>query len=157
MIECEFENGNKANLRHVTVKALTINDRHEVLLTKRAPHLLRGGKYDIPGGFMDRDEDTRECALRELFEETGIKGEVEFLLRINDNPERPKEDRQNVDFIYVVKAVEGELRLDHEGIEVGWFSEKDLPSEDKFAFDHRDSILKYFQYLKAPFELPIIG
>ncbi|OGH17786.1 MAG: hypothetical protein A2868_01165 [Candidatus Levybacteria bacterium RIFCSPHIGHO2_01_FULL_40_15b] len=157
MINCEFENGKKASLRHVTVKALTINNKREVLLTKRATHLLRGGKYDIPGGFMDRGEDTRECALRELFEETGIKGEIEFLLRINDSPERPKEDRQNVDFIYVVKAIGGEFKTDHETAELAWFPEKNLPSEDEFAFDHRDSILKYFQYLKEPFELPIIG
>ena len=157
MIECKFENGGKANLRHVTVKALTINDKREVLITKRAAHLLRGGKYDIPGGFMDHGEDTKECTLRELFEETGIKGEIEFLLRVNDNPKRPKEDRQNVDFIYVVKAIGGEFKTDHETAEAAWFPEKKLPPEDEFAFDHRDSILKYFQYLKEPFELPIIG
>lgn len=157
MIICEFEDGGKGNLRHVTVKALTINDNQQILLTKRAPHLLRGGKYDIPGGFMDRDEDTEECALRELLEETGVIGEIQFLFRINDDPKRPKEDRQNVDFIYIVRAVGGELKVDHESTEAAWFSESELPLEEEFAFDHRDSILKYFQYLKEPFELPIIG
>ncbi len=157
MISCEFENGNKASLRHATVKALTVNGKNQVLLEKRAQHLTRGGKYDLPGGFMDRDETSEECALRELFEETGIRGEIQFLFRINDNPNRPQEDRQNVDFIYIVKEISGELKTDHESTDVGWYSEEDIPSEDDFAFDHRDSILKYFQYLKEPFKLPIIG
>lgn len=157
MITCQFENGGKGQLRHVTVKALTVNDKNEVLLVKRAKDLLRGDKYDIPGGFLDRDEDTRSCALRELFEEAGIEGEIKFLLRVNDNPKRPKEDRQNVDVIYIVRAVRGKLQTDHESTEAAWFSEENLPPEEEFAFDHRDSILKYFQYLKQPFELPIIG
>ena len=157
MVVCEFENGGKGKLRHVTVKALTVNDKGEVLLVRRASHLSRGGKYDMPGGFMDRGEDTRQCAIRELLEETGIKGKIEFLFRVNDNPKRPKEDRQNVDFIYIVKPTMGELKVDHESTEAGWFSETNLPPEEDFAFDHRDSILKYFKYLKEPFELPIIG
>jgi len=157
MITCEFEDGGKGGLRHVTVKALTFNENQEILLVRRAPHILRGGKYDIPGGFMDRDEDTEEAALRELFEESGIRGKVKFLFRINDNPRRPKEDRQNVDFIYIVEKIGGELQTDSEGTDLAWFSQENLPSEEEFAFDHRDSILKYFKYLKEPFQLPIIG
>lgn len=157
MIECKFENGNKAFLRHVTVKALIVNDKNEVLLEKRSSKVIGGGKYDIPGGFLEHGEDTKEGALRELFEETGIRGKIQFLFRINDNPKRPKEDRQNVDFIYIVKPITDELKVDHESTEAGWFSEANLPPEEEFAFDHRDSILKYFKYLKEPFELPIIG
>ena len=157
MINCKFENGSKANLRHVTVKALTVNDKNEVLLVKRSPKIIGGGKYDIPGGFLDHGENTSEGGLRELFEEAGIRGEIQFLLRINDNPKRPKEDRQNVDFIYVVKPIMGELKVGHESTEAEWFSETNLPPEEDFAFDHRDSILKYFQHLKQPLKLPILG
>ncbi|MEK7502744.1 MAG: NUDIX hydrolase [Patescibacteria group bacterium] len=157
MIICEFENGGKGKLRHVTVKALTVNDKGEVLLVKRAQNLVRGGKYDIPGGFLDRDENSREGALRELFEETGIKGKIQFLLRINDSPKRPKEDRQNLDIVFVVKPIGGKLKTDRESTEAGWFSKDNLPSEESFAFDHRDSILKYFQHLKQPLKLPIVG
>lgn len=158
MINCTFENGGKASLRHVTVKALVVNDKNEVLLVRRAPNIFRGNTYDIPGGFLDRDETTEDCALRELREETGITGEVEFLFRINDSPNRPKEDRQNVDFIYIVKPLGGTLSVDEEGASVGWFSEKDLPPEEEFAFDHRGkSILHYFEYRRKPFAVPITG
>ncbi|MBI1982064.1 MAG: NUDIX hydrolase [Candidatus Levybacteria bacterium] len=157
MIQCRFENGRQANLRHVTVKALTVGDNNKVLLVKRALNLLRGGKYDLPGGFLERDEDTQGCALRELFEETGIRGEILFLFRINDSPKRPNEDRQNVDFIYVVKPLSGEIKKDPETLSVSWVSPDNLPPEAEFAFDHKDSILRYLSYLEKPFPLPILG
>ena len=34
---------------------------------------------------------------------------------------------------------------------------EDLPSEYDFAFDHRNTILKYYQYLQFPFNIPILG
>ncbi|MBI2195785.1 MAG: NUDIX hydrolase [Candidatus Levybacteria bacterium] len=156
MINCTFENGRKSLLRHVTVGAIVVNDRNQVLLVKRAPNIHNGGKYTIPGGFLDRDETTGEGTLRELFEEAGIKGKIKFLFRVNDT-KRIKEDRQNVDFIYVVETLSEELKHDDEISEVKWFDQNSLPPDEEFAFDHRDSILKYFSYLKEPIKLPIIG
>ncbi len=157
MVTCVFEDGGKGKLRHVTVKALTVNSKNQFLLEKRGPTLSRPGKYDIPGGYMDLDETTEQTALRELAEETGIQGKIKFLFRINDNPKRPNEDRQNVDFIYVVEAIGEEIKIDHESSEAGWYSEDELPENSEFAFDHLDSINKYLAYLKEPFQLPIIG
>lgn len=145
MIECIFENGKKANLRHVTVGALVINSKDEVLLVKRAEDIIRGGKYTVPGGFIDRDETAYEAVIRELKEEAGVSGEVIKLLRINDNPERPKEDRQNVDFIFLVHAISDSNNHDSEVTEVKWFNKDNLPDEDSFAFDHREIILEYFR------------
>src|ERR1035437_211634 len=105
MIKCILENGRKASFRHVTVGAIVVNEKKEVLLVKRAPNLSRGNKYSIPGGFLDRDENLEEAALRELKEETGYDGKIEMLFYINDNPKRPKEDRQNVDFVFIVKVI----------------------------------------------------
>ncbi len=156
MIVCEFENGGKGNLRHVTVGAIAINNKQEVLLIKRASS-HRFGTYTIPGGFLDRDENTEKATLRELKEETGYNGEIVNLFRVNDNPKRPKEDRQNVDFLYIVKITSGKPMLNKEVSEVGWFDETSLPSEEEFAFDHRDSILRYFDHLEQPISLPILG
>ncbi|HVZ12345.1 MAG TPA: NUDIX hydrolase [Patescibacteria group bacterium] len=156
MISCKFENDTPANLRHVTVGSIVVNDQNQILLVKRAVE-HRFGKYSIPGGFLDRDENTQEGTLRELKEETGYEGKIDFLFRVNDNPERPKEDRQNVDFLYVCKVIGGEPTLNHEVSEIKWFTEAELPIDEEFAFDHRETILKYFEYLKQPFQLPIIG
>lgn len=156
MIRCEFENRSKASLRHVTVGSIIVNHNNQVLLVKRAPHLPNGMKYTIPGGFVDRDENTKQAALRELREETGLDGEIISLFRINDNPKRPKEDRQNIDFIYIVKITAGLEKLNDEVTNIEWFSKEALPSEDEFAFDHRESILFYFRYLEKSFSLPLL-
>ena len=160
MIQCEFEDGGKANpgLRHVTVNAIALNDKNDVLLIKRSTKYSRGNKYSTPGGFLDRDGDTKQAVLKELKEETGYDGEVLMLFQINDNPNRPKEDRQNVDFNYIVKIIGGEKRIDNdEVIEVDWFSKDNLPSDEEFAFDHRAIILRYFDYMQKQFPLPVIG
>jgi 8-oxo-dGTP diphosphatase len=161
MINCVFENGNKATLRHITVGALVVNDKNEILLTKRAPHLLRGNKYAIPGGFLDRDETTAEAAVRELLEETGIQGEIQFLFEIEDKPERLNEEgpdgRQNVDFVYAIKKTGGQFIDNSEVSEIKWFSENSIPKEEEFAFDHHGIIIKYFEHMKNPFKLPLIG
>lgn len=156
MIICRFEDGEEKKMRHVTVGALVVNKSQKVLLIKRAStHRL--GKYSIPGGFLERDENLEQATLRELNEETGYRGKIIALFRINDNPKRPNEDRQNVDVIYLVKIVAGKPKLNKEASEIKWFSEKDLPKEEEFAFDHRDSILRYFRSLKEAEKLPIVG
>ncbi len=159
MINCTFENGNNAlrGLRHVTVGAIAVNTDMQVLLVKRALNIHNGGKFTIPGGFLDRDEDIAQGVLRELKEETGYDGKIVSLFRVNDKPNRPKEDRQNVDIIYIVNVISGSSTINAEVSNVLWFSKDELPSEDEFAFDHRDSILKYFDYLVKEFPLPIIG
>jgi 8-oxo-dGTP diphosphatase len=157
MIKCILEHGHEALFRHVTVGAIVINEKQEVLLVKRASNLLRGDLYTLPGGFLDREEDLEEGALRELKEETGYSGKIEALFQINDSPKRPKEDRQNVDFIFIAKVIGGEPTLNSEVTSIDWFAKDSLPKEDDFAFDHRAIILHYFEYLAKPFLLPLVG
>jgi len=59
MINCTFENGNKASLRHVVVHAIVEMDG-KLLLIKRSNELLEGGKWSLPSGFLDRDETAQE-------------------------------------------------------------------------------------------------
>jgi 8-oxo-dGTP diphosphatase len=157
MIKCILENGRETSLRHVTVGSIAINERQEVLLVRRAENIHNGGKYTIPGGVLERDENAEEGALRELKEETGYDGKIKFLFQINDNPKRPKEDRQNVDFIFITEIISGSKKLNKEVNEIKWFVKEDLPKEEDFAFDHRAIILHYFKYLERSFPLPIVG
>ncbi|HSD99002.1 MAG TPA: NUDIX hydrolase [Patescibacteria group bacterium] len=159
MINCTFENGNIASpgLRHVTVGAIAYNEKGEVLLVKRSSKYSRPNTWTVPGGFLDRDKTVTESVLKELKEESGMTGEVQQLFHINDTPQRPHEDRQNVDFIYLVKIESGSFHHDDEITHVAWFEKNSLPGEDEFAFDHRATILKYFEYREKPFALPLMG
>src|SRR5690348_18416793 len=113
MINCTFENGNIASpgLRHVTVGALAYNEKGQVLLVKRSSKYSRPNTWTVPGGFLDRDKTVKEAVLKELKEESGMTGEIQQLFHINDYPDRPNEDRQNVDFIYLVKVRSEERRV----------------------------------------------
>ena len=159
MIACTFEDGHHAEggLRHVTVGAIVVNDHHQVLLVERAAMLDFSGKWTIPDGFLDRDENTAEGTLRELQEETGYAGAIVGLFRINDHPHRSKEDRQNVEFLYIVTVMSGVATINAEVSQIVWFDKDNLPEEEAFAFDHRESILRYFSYVEKPFPLPILG
>lgn len=156
MIECKLESGAQKNLRHVTVSVIVVNQKAEVLLVKRAPEAHQGGKYGIPSGFLRRDEDTAMAALRQV-EKTGFFGRTLLLFQVNDSPQRPKEDRQNLDFVYVIQVTGGDIAKNEDFTTVEWYPFDKLPPEDDFAYDHRKTIELYFQYLYSPFTLPILG
>jgi mutator protein MutT len=141
MITCRFEKGFEANLRHVVADAICLKDG-KILLEKRDEKLNQGGKYALPGGYLDRDETIEQAVLRELKEETGYEGKIIKLFKIVDDPDR-NEDRQNVAFVYLVEAMEKTGEGDWESTEVAWFDLDKLPAPEKFAFDHYSIIQSY--------------
>jgi 8-oxo-dGTP diphosphatase len=156
MITCLFENGRKTSLRHVTVDALFV-DHQKVLLVKRSENLLlEGGKYALPGGFLNRDETLAQGVLRELKEETGYQGRIISLFRVNSRPERRGEDRQNVTFVFLIEPVKQESQPDAEVQSIHWFALNNLPDPSEIAFDHWENIKLYRAYQNSPRPLPIL-
>lgn len=156
MITCTFENGNQNSLRHVTANALVLKEG-KILLCKRSEGLSEAGKWGLLGGYMNRDETTAECAVREAKEESGWDVVNPELFRIVDNPNRPHEDRQSVEFVYITEAVEKTGEPDWESKELQWFSLDELPADEEIAFDHGEDIALYKRYLEQPFTLPFFG
>jgi len=155
MVTCTFENGNQNSLRHVTVGCLVLRD-DQILLAKRAEGLLEAGKWALLGGYMERGETTAQTCNREVMEESGWSISDLRLLRINDSPDRPGEDRQNVDFIYIANAVQKIGEHDWETAELQWFPLNTLPSPNQVAFDHLSCIELYNKYCVEAFTLPVI-
>lgn len=155
MITCTFENGGVSSLRHVVVHAIVEKDG-KMLLGKRTGKILESGKWGLPGGFLDRDETAAQAVLRELLEETGWEGKVKSLFRINTNPNRPKEDRQNIALDFIVKPLRQTGMKDHESSKVEWISIEKLLPKDAFAFDHGESIRLYLEYRRNKFPLPLL-
>jgi len=141
VITCAFEDGKRVLLRHAVVHAI-VEREGAVLLVKRAQHLIEGGKWGLPGGFLDRDETLAQGVLRELREETGWAGEVRGLLRVISRPDRPAEDRQNVAFDFIVAPLERVSAPDHEQTAVAWVPLDRLPP---MAFDHGESMALYLR------------
>lgn len=155
MLTCIFEDGGKASFRHVVTHAI-VEKSDQILLIKRAGNYLESGRWALPGGFLDRDETATECVLRELKEETGVVGEVVELFRINTNPQRPKEDRQNVALEFIVRPLSGIGEGDDETSKIEWISFDQLLPEKELAFDHGETIELYEKYREKKFPLPLI-
>ncbi|MEK7165457.1 MAG: NUDIX hydrolase [Patescibacteria group bacterium] len=154
MLSCTFEDGGKASFRHVVLHAIVEKD-NKLLLEKRAGDILETGKWALPGGFLDRDETASMGILRELKEETGWKGKIIKLFRINTNPNRPKEDRQNVALEFIIKPLQQESAGDSESSKVEWIPIENLRLEE-LAFDHGETIKLYLKYRRQPFPIPFL-
>jgi 8-oxo-dGTP diphosphatase len=104
--------------------AAVLDDQRRLLLVKRAyePH---AGEWCLPMGFAEVDESIRQAALRELEEETGVKGEVRALLDADSYPSEHYGDLLIMSF-EVVKVGGHELPGD-DAAEVGYFALDQLP------------------------------
>lgn len=64
---------------HVVVNILSINKAGRILITKRHPDKPYGSMWEISGGSVLAGEAPLDGAVRELFEETGLKAAPEDL------------------------------------------------------------------------------
>ena len=129
-----------------------------VVITKEAePKVLlieRGGEpfkgcWALPGGFMNMDETTEQCAFRELEEETGLKiGEVHQIGAYSRVDRDPRGRTITVAYLAVVDAPMA-VKGQDDAAKAQWFPLSALP---ELAFDHeelmRDAIKKYEEVVK---------
>ncbi len=109
-------------------------------MVKRAAHLREGGKWTLPGGFVDRDETVVEAALREVREESGWVCHEPELVAVVSLPDRRGDDRQNVSFLFAAEAVREAGGVDDEVEAAQWWSLDALPDLVVVAFDHGEMI-----------------
>ncbi len=153
MVICKFENGGTAHLRHVVTHVI-VENKGKILLVKRSPHMIEGGKWSIPSGYMEMNETAAEGALRELYEETGWEGKIIKLFRIITNPDRPNEDRQNIAFEFIVEPTIQTGSMDNESTDMKWEA-LDRINFQSLAFDHGESLRLYSEWKNEGFLLPL--
>ena len=120
----------------VTVDIVLFSIRREipsVLLIRRAREPFKG-KWALPGGFVDIDEDLEQAARRELEEETGLRDiALEQFHTFGAVDRDPRERVISVAFLAVLPE-EAEPRAGSDAADAGWFPLANLPD---MAFDHR--------------------
>ena len=124
-----------------------------IVITKEAEPkvllILRGGEpfkgaWAFPGGFMNMDETTEQCAIRELEEETWLRvSEVRQIGAYSKVDRDPRGRTITVAYLAIIDepvAVQGQ----DDAAKAEWFQLSDLPH---LAFDHydiiQDAIQKY--------------
>jgi ADP-ribose pyrophosphatase YjhB (NUDIX family) len=97
------------------------------------------GLWGLPAGFMEYGEAPEETALREAFEETGLRIEVDRLHGAyrGGGPSGPR----IVLLVYRARIVGGRLRPGDDADEVGWFELTKLP---ELAFRSHDRALREY-------------
>jgi len=81
----------------------------EVFWVRRAPQMVfQGGFYAFPGGQVDRNEDARACAARELLEETGVRVDPQTFIDIGRWVTPPFVPRRFDTLFFMAKCPHGE-------------------------------------------------
>ena len=128
---------------------ITKEDTPKVLLIQRGDDPYKGC-WAFPGGFMNMDETTEQCAIRELEEETGLK--VEKVLQIGAYSKVDRDPRGRTVTIAYLAVVDAPLMVkgQDDAAKAEWWPLASLPF---LAFDHndilKDAIFKYSDMLSS--------
>ena len=135
----------------VTADCIVITREAEpkVLLIQRGDQPFKGG-WAFPGGFMNMDETTEQCAIRELEEETGLRvSKIQQIGAYSKVDRDPRGRTITVAYLAIVDepvAVTGQ----DDAAKAEWWPLSDLPH---LAFDHydimQDAIKVYPQAMEA--------
>lgn len=116
---------------------MTREDDPKVLLIERGHEPFKGC-WAFPGGFMNMDETTEQCAIRELEEETGLK--ITDIQQLGAYSKVDRDPRGRTITVAYLAFVDKPLPVkgQDDAAKAQWFSVKNLP---KLAFDH-DEIMR---------------
>lgn len=118
--------------RIIEVVAAVIEHENMVLACRRRPEKVAGGKWEFPGGKIERGETSSEALVREIKEELSASIEVTGPLRTDDTVVGDDVIR----LVCLRARLIGEdptESLDHD--ELRWVSRRDLPLLDWAAPD----------------------
>ena len=120
----------------------------KVLLIQRGNPPFKGA-WAFPGGFMNMDESTEQCAIRELEEETGLKVSKVYQIGAYSKVDRDPRGRTiTVAYLAIIDASMA-VKGQDDAAKAQWFPLSTLP---ELAFDHDeimwDAIKKYKEVVK---------
>jgi NAD+ diphosphatase len=118
------------------------NSKDEYLLVKRAVDPKKGW-WDLPGGFVDDDENFEQCIIREAKEELGIDiGEIEYYGSYYDVYPFQGEIYPTLAVVFI-GAIDDNIVIttDDDVASYEFFKLEDLPL-DKLAFESMEIILR---------------
>lgn len=125
-----------------------LNSMYQILLVKRKNYPFKG-KWALPGGFVNMDENLEDAAARELKEETGVdcKEEnitIEQLHTFGDVGRDPRTRTISVAYGVIMGNKKLEVNANDDADDAKWFDINKLPD---LAFDHDKIINTAFDKL----------
>ncbi|MBQ8457434.1 MAG: NUDIX hydrolase [Prevotella sp.] len=133
----------------VTADCIVITKEAEpkVLLIQRGSEPFKGG-WAFPGGFMNMDETTEQCAIRELEEETGLQvSEIHQIGAYSKVDRDPRGRTVTVAYLAIIDEAMDVSGQD-DAARAEWWTLSDLPH---LAFDHYDIMQDAIKCYKKQF------
>jgi 8-oxo-dGTP diphosphatase len=96
-----------------------IIDNDTILLGERGNKVFMGGKWSLPGGFIEFDEDFLSAAHREIMEETGLSIKIISIISVVSNFFSP--DLHTLVIVLLAKTINGILRPGDDMVKLEWF------------------------------------
>jgi ADP-ribose pyrophosphatase YjhB (NUDIX family) len=106
------------------VTLVCFNHEDHVLLLRHVYH--PSSPWDLPGGWLERDESPDKCVLRELREETGLEADLGPVVRLT---REKKPSHIGISYIGRVNRPAQGTVLSSEILEARWFSTDSLPQK----------------------------
>jgi 8-oxo-dGTP diphosphatase len=123
----------------VTVDAILISPNQTVLLIERGNEPYKG-KWALPGGFVNLDEELETACRRELEEETGIRIEGLKQFKAFGTVNRDPRHRTISVLFYAYTDTEIFASAGDDAATAQWFPLSHLP---ELAFDHRQILAEF--------------
>jgi len=122
--------------------AVLVERDGQVLLVRRsiAPEQ---GKWSLPAGFVDADEDPRQAAVRECLEETGVQVAITGLFDVLFGREHPR--GASILIVYSGQIIGGNPRAQDDADAADFFDSAALPP---LAFTTTSAILEKWRSAK---------
>lgn len=120
-----------ATLMFVGARGVIRNPKGEFLLIQRSDNKM----WALPAGAMEIGESMADCAIRETFEETGLKAGKATMFAFLTAPRYTftnmfGDTYQHISGSYLLEEVTGELKPDpEETLDAGWFTLDALPDK----------------------------
>ena len=117
-----------------------VEDEDRVLLGKRSDSVFGGGKWCLPGGFIEFNEDFLSTGVREFKEETGLNIEAVSILSVVTN--FLSSDLHTLVVVLLGRMMGGHPTPGDDIAELGWFQmAESLP---EMAFEADQHIIERF-------------
>lgn len=120
---------------------LLLEKENKILLMKRKNTGYEDGKYSLPGGHLQANEEIRKALIREAKEEIGIQIELQDIELYKVLNRKVNEGQEYVDFVFKTKHWTGNITNEEQDKceEIKWVDKNQIPDN---TLDFIPKILK---------------
>lgn len=115
--------------------AVILDENNRIFLHKRSD----SDAWALPGGTMKLGESISECCLREISEETNLNVSIKRLIGVYTSPKcifdfGNGKIFQSFVVAFFCNVISGEVKLNDESSEYGWFGQEEIKSLNTLPF-----------------------